>query len=82
VIPRDPAELATRGERSAVVSDLVRTVGGLSIGRHVCIWFDDGDGVELLCVCGARAVSVVDEETGEQLLVTLADEPAPLAATA
>jgi hypothetical protein len=54
----------------------------MSIGRHVCIWFDDGDGVELLCVCGARAVSVVDEETGEQLLVTLADEPAPLAATA
>ncbi len=64
------------------MSDVVRTVGGMSIGRHVCIWFDDGDGVELLCVCGARAVTVVDEESGEALLVALADEPAALAATA
>ncbi|QZN85212.1 hypothetical protein [Cellulomonas sp. C5510] len=50
--------------------------------RHVCTWFDDADGVELLCVCGTRAVVVVDDATGDDLVVVLADEPAPLAATA
>ncbi len=54
----------------------------MSTGRHFCIWFDDGDGVEVVCGCGARAVLVVDEETGEQVLVTLAEEPLALAATA
>lgn len=48
----------------------------------MCIWFDDGDGVEVLCVCGARAVTVVDEETGELVVVSLAEEPEALAASA
>jgi hypothetical protein len=48
----------------------------------VGIGFDDGDGVELLCACGARAVAVVDEETGDLVVVTTAEEPAPLAVSA
>lgn len=74
-------QIATRGGRIAAVSVVVRTVVCMS-GRHVCTWFDDADGVELLCVCGGRAVVVVDDETGDDLLVVLADEPAVLAATA
>lgn len=72
---------ATRGARSDAVSEVVRTVGDMN-GRHLCTWFDDADGVELLCVCGARAVVVVDDETGDELVVLLADEPRVLAATA
>lgn len=48
----------------------------------MCIWFDDGDGVELLCACGTRAVAVVDEETGELVVVATVEEPAPLAVSA
>lgn len=64
------------------MSVVVRTVGDMSSARHECLWFDDADGVELLCVCGGRAVAVVDEETGDVVLAVLADEPFPLAATA
>ncbi len=60
----------------------VRTVVTMSSGRHLCIWFEDGDGVEVVCVCGARAVTVVDEETGELVVVALEEEPAPLAVSA
>ncbi|HEY0215292.1 MAG TPA: hypothetical protein VGC57_02745 [Cellulomonas sp.] len=56
----------------------------MDAGRHVCIWFDDGgEGLELLCACGARAVAVVDEVTGDTVLVALAAEPVRvMAATA
>ncbi|WP_203668555.1 hypothetical protein [Cellulomonas pakistanensis] len=54
----------------------------MSSQRHVCIWFDDGDGVEVLCACGACAVAVLDDETGELVVVALAEEPAPLAVSA
>ncbi len=63
---------------------VVRTVDLMDAGRHVCIWFDDGgEGLELLCACGARAVAVVDEVTGDTVLVALAAEPVRvMAATA
>lgn len=54
----------------------------MSIGRHVCIWFEDGDGIDVLCVCGARAVTVVDEETGDVVVISLEEDPAPLAVSA
>jgi hypothetical protein len=47
----------------------------MEITRHTCLWFDDADGVELLCGCGARAVAQTDPTTGETVLVVLADEP-------
>jgi hypothetical protein len=65
-----------------VVSVVVRTVVGMRSRRHLCTWFDDADGVELLCGCGARAVAVVDDETGETIVVVVPDEPAPLAISA
>lgn len=65
----------TRRSRAAGVSVGVRTVGGMEITRHTCLWFDDADGVELLCGCGARAVAEIDPATGEAVLVVLADEP-------
>ncbi len=68
------------------MSVVVRTVGLMDAGRHVCIWFDDADGsdgLELLCACGARAAAVVEEVTGDLVLVALAAEPARvMAATA
>ncbi len=45
-------------------------------GRHFCSYFDDADGVDLVCVCGGRAVLVVDDVTGDAVLVPLAAEPA------
>lgn len=48
----------------------------------MCTWFEDGDDVEVLCVCGARAVAVVDEDSGELVVVALAQERVLLAATA
>lgn len=60
----------------------VATVVPMSIGRHVCIWFEDGDGIDVVCVCGARAVAVVDEETGDLVVVALEEEPVPLAVSA
>lgn len=54
----------------------------MSSGRHECLWFDDADGVEVLCACGARAVAVVDDESGDVVLAVLAAERFPLAATA
>jgi hypothetical protein len=64
------------------VSVGVATVVLMSIGRHVCIWFEDGDGIDVLCVCGARAVTVVDEESGELVVVALEEDPVPLAVSA
>lgn len=75
-------EIATRGGGAPVVSVVVRTVVGMRSQRHVCIWFDDADGVELLCACGTRAVAVVDEETGELVVVATVEEPAQLAVSA
>lgn len=75
-------QIATRGVRNGGVSVVVRTVVAMRSQRHVCIWFDDGDGVELLCACGTRAVAVVDEETGELVVVATVEEPAPLAVSA
>jgi len=48
----------------------------------VCIWFEGGDAVELVCGCGARAVAVMDESTGESMIVALEGERvlAPMAA--
>lgn len=60
----------------------VATVVPMNIGRHVCIWFEDGDGIDVLCVCGARAVTVVDEESGELVVVALEEDPVPLAVSA
>lgn len=45
---------------------------------HICIWFEDGgpSGLgELVCVCGERAVVVVDEE-GVEAVVVLATSAA------
>lgn len=48
---------------------------------HICVYFDDG-GPEHVCVCGSRALLVVDEHTGESVLVALLDESAPVSALA
>ena len=40
---------------------------------HICIWFEDGGGPvghgELVCVCGERAVVVMDDEGVEVVVV-------------
>ena len=46
---------------------------------HTCTYFDDGD-VELLCVCGARRLYLVEED-GEPVLVALLDEDADVTLT-
>lgn len=51
----------------------VSTVDVMS--AHDCIYFDEGDGVELLCVCGSRAVLVVTED-GDVLVPMVEDRPA------
>lgn len=56
---------------SRAVSDPGASVADMS--THVCVWFEDS-WPEHLCVCGARAVMLVDED-GEGTLVVL-DEPA------
>jgi hypothetical protein len=33
--------IPTRRGRTVVVSVVVRTVGGMEITRHTCLWFDD-----------------------------------------
>lgn len=48
----------------------------------MCTWFEDGDDVDVVCVCGARAVAVVDEESGDLVVVARAEERVLLAATA
>lgn len=60
----------------------VRTVVPMSSRRHLCIWFEDGDGIDVVCVCGARAVTVLDDETGDLVVVALEEEPVPLAVSA
>ncbi len=40
---------------------------------HTCVFFDDGD-PELLCVCGGRAMFVVEEEGAEGMVVVLVDD--------
>ena len=57
----------------ATVSVVGSTVVGMS--THVCTYFDDGDGIELVCVCGTRAV-LIRMTDGETELVVL-DEDAP-----
>jgi len=52
----------------------------MSAGRHVCTWFDDGEGFDLLCACGARAVGGTEDE--DLLLMVLAAEPAAQPASA
>lgn len=42
---------------------------------HDCTYFDEGDGVELLCVCGSRAV-LVSTEDGDLLASVVEDRPA------
>lgn len=49
-------------------------MAGNSTHPHVCVYFEDSD-VEPLCVCGERALIVVDEETGEAYLVPLDSPP-------
>lgn len=66
--------------RGAVVSVGVRTVGVMDAGRHVCTWFDDGEGFDLLCACGARAVGGTEDE--DLLLMVLAADPAARAVSA
>lgn len=51
----------------------VPTVGVMT--AHDCIYFDEGDGVELLCVCGSRAVWVSTED-GDLLVPVVEDRPA------
>jgi hypothetical protein len=40
---------------------------------HTCVYFDDG-GPEHVCVCGSRALLVLDEDGTEGVLVALLDE--------
>lgn len=60
------------------VSDPGPTVGVMS--AHVCTYFDDGDGVELVCICGTRAMLLLTD-AGEEL-VLLEDEAPALSRTA
>jgi hypothetical protein len=46
------------GPASADMSDAGITVAAMS--THVCVWFEDS-WPDHVCVCGARAVVVVDE---------------------
>lgn len=52
------------------MSVVAPTVGDMT--THICVWFEDGGPHgfgELVCVCGERAVLVVDEDGTEALLV-------------
>lgn len=74
---------ATRGRGVRGVSVAARTVVDMSTDRHVCIWFDDGDGIEVVCACGARAERILDEISGDAVIVAIdedADYPAALSA--
>ena len=47
---------------------------------HICVYFDDG-GPEHVCVCGSRALLVLDDGgTQGGVLVALLDESAPVTA--
>ncbi|MEV7973837.1 hypothetical protein [Cellulomonas sp. NPDC089187] len=50
------------------------------MSAHVCTYFDDGDGVELVCICGTRAMLLLTD-AGEEL-VLLEDEAPALSRTA
>lgn len=41
---------------------------------HTCVFFDDGE-PELLCVCGVRALAVLDDD-GETVVVVRLDDDA------
>lgn len=46
------------------------TVGGMA--THICVWFEDGGphGLgELVCVCGERAVVVLEEDGTTSVVV-------------
>lgn len=50
---------------------------------HTCVYFDDGDDVEQVCVCGSRALLVLEEDGTAVLLGLLEeDEVVEYAATA
>ncbi|MFB9955945.1 hypothetical protein [Cellulomonas denverensis] len=49
---------------------------------HHCLYFDDGNGVELLCECGSVAVWIREDADGEAVLVALDVEPEELRQTA
>ncbi|GIG23956.1 hypothetical protein Cde04nite_02000 [Cellulomonas denverensis] len=55
------------------------TVGDMT---HHCLYFDDGNGVELLCECGSVAVWIREDADGEAVLVALDVEPEELRQTA
>ncbi len=59
------------GGRSVGVSVAGSTVAAMS--THVCVWFEDS-WPDHVCVCGARAVVVVDE-LGDTFYAVLDDAP-------
>lgn len=50
------------------------TVGSMATHLHTCTFFDDGDGLELVCVCGTRGTVLLDEDAPDGMLVLLLDE--------
>ncbi|MHA3948703.1 hypothetical protein [Cellulomonas bogoriensis] len=52
----------------------------MSSHPHTCVYFDDGEFPELVCVCGRRTVHLIEDEA-DGILIVLVEEP-ELAATA
>jgi hypothetical protein len=50
------------------------SVVGMATHRHTCTFFDDGDGLELVCVCGTRGLHLVDDDAPDGMLVLLLDD--------
>lgn len=48
------------------------------MAAHTCVWFDDGE-PELVCVCGARAVAVLEDD-GETVVLVPVDDDATVTA--
>ncbi|GEN78435.1 hypothetical protein N867_09830 [Actinotalea fermentans ATCC 43279 = JCM 9966 = DSM 3133] len=59
------------GGTSAVLS--VARISVAAMSTHVCVWFEDS-WPDHVCVCGARAVVVVDE-LGDTFYAVLDDAP-------
>lgn len=60
------------------MSVVAPTVGDMT--THICVWFEDGGphGLgELVCVCGERAL-VVLEDDGTEVVVVVESSPASL----
>jgi len=49
-------------------------------GTHTCVFFDDG-WLEPICICGQRALYLVDENGTDGVLVLLDDDIAAVAAS-